>query len=151
MLEIGTVIDGKYKILHVIGRGGMSIVYLAMNERANRQWAVKEILKSDAYDLYANKKEIEMMKRLDHPHLPSIIDVIESKHALLIVMDYIEGRSLQAILQEQGALPQEEVLKWAVQLSDTLSYLHTRKPPIIYRDMKPSNVMLKPDGNVIYT
>lgn len=149
MLEIGTVIDGKYKILHVIGRGGMSIVYLAMNERANRQWAVKEILKSDAYDLYANKKEIEMMKRLDHPHLPSIIDVIESKHALLIVMDYIEGRSLQAILQEQGALPQEEVLKWAVQLSDTLSYLHTRKPPIIYRDMKPSNVMLKPDGNVM--
>lgn len=149
MLEIGTVIDGKYKILHVIGRGGMSVVYLAINERANRQWAVKEIVKRRAYDRYADKKEIEMMKRLSHPHLPGIIDVIENQDTLLIVMDYIEGRSLQALVQEQGALPQEEVLKCAVQLSDTLSYLHTRNPPIIYRDMKPSNVMRKPDGNVM--
>lgn len=149
MLEVGSVIDGKYKILNVIGRGGMSIVYLAMNERVNRQWAVKEILKRDAYHLYANRREIEMMKGLSHPHLPGIVDVIENRDALLIVMDYIEGRSLQELLQERGALPREAVLRWAVQLCDTLSYLHTRRPPIIYRDMKPSNVMLKPDGNVM--
>lgn len=149
MLEVGSVIDGKYKILNVIGRGGMSVVYLAMNERVNRQWAVKEILKRDAGYLYANIREIEMMKKLDHPHLPSIIDVIENRDALLIVMDYIEGRSLQELVRERGALPREAVLRWAVQLSDTLSYLHTRRPPIIYRDMKPSNVMLKPDGNVM--
>ena len=65
MLENGSVVDGKYKILNVIGRGGMSVVYLAMNERVNRQWAVKEIRKQDAYHLYANKREIEMMKKLN--------------------------------------------------------------------------------------
>lgn len=149
MLETGTVIDGKYKILNVIGRGGMSRVYLAMNERVNRQWAVKEIRKQDACHLHANKKEIEMLKRLSHPHLPGIVDVIENRDTLLIVMDYIEGRSLQDLLNEYGAQPQEQVLSWAGQLCDTLSYLHSRKPAIIYRDMKPSNVMLKPDGNVM--
>ncbi len=149
MLEIGMVVDGKYKILNVIGRGGMSVVYLAMNERVNRQWAVKEILKKDPCHLHANKKEIEMLKKLRHPHLPCIIDVIENEDSLLIVMDYIEGRSLQDLLNERGAGSQEEVLTWAGQLCDALSYLHTRKPAIIYRDMKPSNVMLKPDGSVM--
>lgn len=149
MLKTGAVIDGKYKILNVIGKGGMSVVYLAMNERVNRQWAIKEISKRDRYHLHANKKEIEMMKKLRHPHLPGIVDVIENQNSLLIVMDYIEGRSLQDILAETGAQPQEKVLKWARQLCDVLSYLHTRKPAVVYRDMKPANVMLKPDGNVV--
>lgn len=149
MLETGSVIDGKYKILNVIGRGGMSTVYLAMNERVNRQWAVKEILKNDVHHLHANKREIEMMKKLKHPHLPGIVDVIENQDSLLIVMDYIEGRSLQDILSEYGAQTQKDVLKWAKQLCDVLSYLHTRKPAVIYRDMKPANVMLKPDGNIM--
>lgn len=148
-MEPGTLIDGKYKILNVIGRGGMSIVYLAMNERVNKQWAVKEILKNDVHHLHANKREIEMMKKLKHPHLPGIVDVIENRDSLLIVMDYIEGRSLQDILAEYGAQPQKDVLKWAGQLCDVLSYLHTRKPAVIYRDMKPANVMLKPDGNIM--
>lgn len=146
MLETGTVIDGTYRILHVLGRGGMSIVYLAMNERVNRQWAIKEVPKDD-YRM--DKKEMEMMKKLRHPHLPGVIDVIERGDSLLIVMDYIEGRSLQNILAEYGAQPQDQVIRWARQLCDVLSYLHTREPAIIYRDMKPSNVMLKPDGNVM--
>ena len=149
MLKIGSVIDGKYKILNIVGRGGMSIVYLAMNEKANKQWAIKEIIKNDYRNLDVERKEIEMMKRLKHPNLPAIVDVIEQKNSLLIVMDYIEGRSLEDIVQEYG--PQEEtlVVKWAKQLCDVLHYLHTQNPPIIYRDMKPSNVMLKPDGNVM--
>ena len=149
MLKIGSVIDGKYKILNIVGRGGMSIVYLAMNEKANKQWAIKEIIKNDYRNLDVERKEIEMMKRLKHPNLPAIVDVIEQKNSLLIVMDYIEGLSLEDIVQEYG--PQEEtlVVKWAKQLCDVLHYLHTQNPPIIYRDMKPSNVMLKPDGNVM--
>ena len=149
MLRIGSVIDGKYKILNVIGRGGMSVVYLAMNERVNKQWAIKEVRKEGGRDLQMDQKEIEMMKKLKHPHLPSVVDVIEHRDCLLIVMDYIEGRSLQDLLAEQGALPQEQVLSWAGQLCEVLSYLHTREPAIIYRDMKPANVMLKPDGNIM--
>lgn len=146
MLKIGTVIDGKYKILDVIGRGGMSVVYLAINEKANRPWAIKEILKKD---FRAEKKEIHMMKRLHHPRLPGIADVIEEEESLLIVMDYIEGRSLGTLLEEQGAQPEKLVLDWAKQICEVLIYLHSRTPAIIYRDMKPANVMLKPDGNVV--
>ena len=149
MLKIGSVIDGKYKILNIAGKGGMSVVYLAINEKVNKQWAIKEIVKKDYRDFNIEKKEIEMMKCLKHPNLPTIVDVIERKDTLLIVMDYIEGRSLEDIVQEQGSLDEKLVIRCAKQLCDVLNYLHTRTPPIIYRDMKPSNVMLKPDGNVV--
>ena len=152
MLEIGSIVDGKYKILNKIGQGGMSIVYLAMNERANKQWAIKEVRKDGVKDFEVVKQglivEIDMLKRLSHPNLPSIIDVIDQKDTFLIVMDYIQGNSLKDRLDEFGAQPQELVIEWAKQLSDVLGYLHTRKPAIIYRDMKPSNIMLKPDGKL---
>ena len=152
MLEIGSVIDGKYKILNKIGQGGMSTVYLAMNERANKPWAVKEVRKDGAADFEVIKQsqimETNLLKKLDHPNLPSIVDVIDQKDCFLIVMDYIEGKPLSDALKEQNSLPCEDVIEWAKQLCDVLEYLHTRKPPIIYRDMKPSNVMLQPDGTV---
>ena len=153
MLEIGSVIDGKYKILNVVGKGGMSVVYLAMNERANKQWAIKEVRKDGMQSFEVVKKnlvaETDLLKKLNHPHLPSIIDVIDCDDTFLIVMDYIEGNPLSKALETSGAQNQDDVIEWAKQLCDVLGYLHSRKPPIIYRDMKPSNVMLKPDGNVM--
>lgn len=152
MLEIGSLVDNKYKILNKVGQGGMSIVYLAMNEKANKQWAIKEVRKDGVLDFDAVKQglvvETDMLKRLSHPSLPSIIDVIEGDDTFLIVMDYIQGNPLSKALEEYGAQPQEYVIEWAKQLCDVLGYLHTRTPAIIYRDMKPANVMLKPDGNV---
>lgn len=153
MLEVGSLIDGKYKILSEIGHGGMSVVYMAINEKANKTWAIKEVRKEGILDFEAVRQglivETEMLKKLKHPNLPSIIDVIEDDKTLLIVMDYIEGNSLSKTLSEYGAQPQELVIEWAKQLCDVLGYLHTRTPAIIYRDMKPSNIMLKPDGNLI--
>lgn len=152
MLQIGSLVDGKYKILNKVGQGGMSVVYLAMNEKANKQWAVKEVRKDGVLDFEAVKQglvaETDILKRLDHPYLPSIIDVIDTDESFIIIMDYIQGNSLNKALDEFGAQPQDEVIKWAKQLCDVLGYLHTRTPPIIYRDMKPANVMLKPDGNI---
>ena len=152
MLKIGSVIDGKYKILNQIGKGGMSIVYLAMNERANKQWAVKEVRKDGVQDFEIVRQglivEMEMLKRLRHPYLPTIIDVIDTEDSFLIVMDYIEGKPLSRALAEHGALPQEYVIEWAKQLCEVLGYLHTRKNPIIYRDLKPDNIMLRPDGSI---
>ncbi len=152
MLEIGSIIDGKYKILNKIGQGGMSIVYLAMNERANKQWAIKEVRKDGVKDYEVVKQgliaETDILKRLNHPNLPSIIDVIDREDTFLIVMDYIEGRTLDYWLKKEGAQPQERVVEWAKQICDVLGYLHSRKPPIIYRDLKPANVMLKPDGQI---
>lgn len=152
MLETGTLVDGKYRVLSEIGHGGMSIVYMAINEKANKTWAIKEVRKNGVLDFEAVKQglivETEMLKRLKHPNLPSIIDVIEDEQTLLIVMDYIEGNSLSKALDEYGAQPQDRVIEWAKQLCDVLGYLHSRTPAIIYRDMKPANIMLKPDGNL---
>lgn len=153
MTEIGSVIDGKYEILKEIGRGGMSVVYLAMDKRLNKQWAVKEIRKkgngkNDEIVVNSLLAEANMMKRLDHPALPRIVDIIDNGVTIYVVMDYIEGESLDKILNEYGAQSEELVIGWAKQLCDALGYLHSQKPPIIYRDMKPANVMLKPEGNI---
>lgn len=152
MLEIGSLVDGKYKILNKVGQGGMSVVYLAMNEKANKQWAVKEVRKDGVKDFEVVKQglvvETDILKKLNHPNLPSIIDVIDQEDSFIIIMDYIQGNSLNKALEEFGAQPQEHVIEWAKQLCDVLGYLHSRPNPIIYRDMKPANIMLKPDGNV---
>lgn len=153
MTEIGTVIAGKYEVLREIGRGGMSVVYLAMDTHLNKQWAVKEIRKkgsgkNDEIVVNSLLAEANLMKRLDHPALPRIVDIIDNGVTIYVVMDYIEGESLDKILNEYGAQPEEKVINWAMQIADALSYLHGQKPPIIYRDMKPANVMLKPEGNI---
>lgn len=153
MLENGTIIDGKYKILNKIGQGGMSVVYLAMNEKANKQWAIKEVRKDVTKNFDIIKQglitETNLLKKLNHPNLPSIIDVIDGEDTFLIVMDYIEGVPLSVKIEEDGAQSQDEVIDWALQLCDVLNYLHTREKPIIYRDIKPGNIMLKPNGDLI--
>lgn len=153
LATVGTVIDGKYELLKLIGKGGMSRVYLAMDKRLNKQWAVKEIIKNtrsrnNEIIVQSLIAEANLMKKLDHPALPRIVDIIENKNTIYVIMDYIEGESLSSELDKHGAQPQELVIEWAKQLGEALDYLHTRKPPIIYRDMKPANVMLKPDGSV---
>lgn len=152
MTQIGSVIDGKYEILTEIGRGGMSVVYLAMDKRLNKQWAVKEVRKkgvskNDEIVVNSLMAEANLIKRLDHPAFPRIVDIIDNGQTIYIVMDYIEGESLDKILEEHGAQSEDNVIHWAMQICDALNYLHSQKPhPIIYRDMKPANLMLKPEG-----
>ena len=114
MLEIGSLVDGKYKILSEIGHGGMSVVYMAINEKANKTWAIKEVRKDGVLDFEAVRQglivETDLLKKLRHPNLPSIIDVIENQDNFLIVMDYIEGNSLSTALEEYGAQQQEAVI-----------------------------------------
>jgi serine/threonine-protein kinase len=153
LAAIGSVIEGKYEILKLIGQGGMSKVYLAMDKRLNKQWAVKEIEKRgrDQHNdiiIQSAIAEANLIKKLDHPALPRIVDIIDNGYCFYVIMDYIEGEPLSKIVDEYGAQPQDLVIDWAKQLCDVLDYLHTRTPSVIYRDMKPANVMLKPDGNV---
>lgn len=150
MFEPGTLIEGKYKILDEIGKGGMSVVYRAVVERANKMWAVKVVRKDGKNDYNIVKQnliaEIETLKEVRHPKLPEIADIIDNDDSYIIIMDYIEGRSLDDIWHEKHALPEKDVIDWAKQLCEVLGYLHS--VGVIYRDMKPSNVMLQPNGEV---
>ena len=151
MLNVGEYVDGKYKILGEISRGGMGVVYMAINEKVNKTWAVKVAQRNGLHDNNMAIQSLAADRRtlvgLSHPHLPSIVDVYETETSMMLVMDYIQGNPLSTSLRETGALPQQDVIRWVMQLCDVLGYLHSRN--IIYRDLKPSNVMLKPDGNVV--
>lgn len=152
MLKEGTVLDEKYEILRQIGEGGMSIVYLARNNRMNMQLAVKEIKndgsKSTEILLKGLEREANILKDVDHPVIPRIIDIVKHAGTICVVMDFIEGENLADKLKEVERFSQDQVIEWGLELASALEYLHSMNPPIIYRDMKPSNVMLKPDGGV---
>ncbi|MDR2357700.1 MAG: serine/threonine protein kinase [Oscillospiraceae bacterium] len=152
MLETGALIGGKYRVLEEIGRGGMSVVYAAVGVASGGLWAVKEVRKDGARDLAVTRRslrvEMELLRKLSHPSIPGIADIIERQSSFLIVMDYMDGAPLSRTVSEQGAQPPERVIRWAKQLCDVLGYLHSRAPAIIYRDIKPSNIILRPDGSV---
>lgn len=153
MATIGTLIEGKYEILTMVGKGGMSEVYLAMDRNLNKQWAIKEIKKrardkNNTVIVQSAMAEANLMKKLDHPCLPRIVDIIDKEDVIYVVMDYIEGVSLNKVLEKEGAQSQDTVIEWAKDLCGVLDYLHSQNPPIIYRDMKPANIMLQENGSI---
>lgn len=152
MDKIGSVIDNRYEITQYINKGGMSAVYLAVNTRLGNRWAVKEIKKTNDVnnDIYINSLIVEanIMKNFDHPAFPRIVDIVDTDEALYLVMDFIEGKTLDQILKEYGPQNENTVTNWMIEICNAISYLHHQNPPIIYRDMKPSNVMLKPNGAI---
>ena len=153
MLEIGSVLKDRYKILKQIGAGGVSRVYLAMDEKMNKQVAVKAICFKDCLNTgtYINnyKREIDKVKRLDSPAIHKIYDVIENDNSIIVVMDYMQGKDLAQILKEQGPQPEEKVIEWGKQLCDALDYLHSQNLPLLYLNLKPSEIWLKPDGQIM--
>ena len=152
MAEKGSYINNKYEIKELIGQGGMSKVYLAYDTKLGKNWALKEIKRhgEDKNGIYEASALIEanILKKLDHPALPRIVDIIENNEYLYVIMDYIEGENLEDILREKKRIPQEIVLKWAGELCSVLKYLHGRHPPIIYRDMKPGNIIVLSTGRI---
>jgi serine/threonine-protein kinase len=140
--------EQTYQILSTLGRGGMGSVYLVRHLRLGTLWAMKEVRRGagQKVDLLG---EANMLKRLNHPALPRIIDIYDDAESIYIVEDYIEGVSLDRRLQEEKKFPERQVRIWASQLCNVLRYLHGQKPhPVIYRDMKPGNIMITPDGDV---
>lgn len=152
MAKVGDIIDGKYEILTEIGRGGMSVVYLARDRRLNKQWAIKEAKKNPG----ANSAIFEMtpiaeanlLKSLEHPNIVRIVDIIEYNNLIYIVEDFVEGNSLNEEVKRGPSSP-KDVIRWGKQLCDVFTYLHSRNPKIIYRDMKPANVQLSPDRKTV--
>ena len=143
-----TTFNSTYETRSVIGKGGMSTVYLAEHQRLHTRWAVKEVRKNQGirFDFLA---ESNLLKNLRHPMLPRIVDIFETEEYVYLVEDYVEGISLSELLQQQKKVDEAQGLRWFRDLCGVLNYLHSQTPyPIIYRDMKPSNIMLQPDGTL---
>ena len=147
-MEVVATIGGKYEIIREIGGGGMGKVYLAEDSRLHMKWAVKELECGREYMSSARRAEISVLRRASHPNIPRITDVFSEKGRTYLVMDYIEGRTLEEVIRRGRKIPVRDILRWSVELSSALSYLHSMKPPVIYRDMKPSNIMIRPSGSV---
>lgn len=145
-------IEKRYELLAEIGRGGMSVVYLAKDHHLGKHWAVKRIsrqqLKQYGMDRSDVLREVELMKRLEHPGLPILIDFIEETDAFCLVMEYVKGETLAMYRRRQGALDEKRLCAIGIQLCMILQYLHEQKPPVLYLDMKPENVMYGEDGRV---
>lgn len=145
-MQVGDFFNGRYVIEKILGNGGMGRVYLARNINTDTLWAIKEVYGSETsrIDLMA---EPNLLKKLDHPALPTLFDILEQNGKLYMISDYIDGISLDKKLEAEGKIAEEIVIEWGIQLCKALDYLHRFQPnPIIYRDMKPSNIILSNSG-----
>ena len=156
-LPAGQMLDGRYRVHKVLGQGGMGRVYLANDTRlANRPVAAKEMIIGDGI---AEKKAIEdfarearVLSALSHPGIPNVIDYFAENHRHYLVMEFVAGGDLQGMLDQlgpRGKLPEARVVRWARQILEVLTFLHSQSPPIIYRDLKPGNIMIDKDGHAM--
>lgn len=147
-----SVLGGRYEILKVIHTSGMANIYLVSDKNLNKQWCLKEIVKSEAgknmIEYRSLLQEADIMKSLNHSGIPRIVTIEEENDSIFIVMDYVEGVSVKEWLNKKGTIKQSVVVSWMKQVCNILIYLHNRKEPIFYRDMKPDNIMIQDDGNI---
>jgi serine/threonine protein kinase len=148
-LEQGSLLQGRYRIVDILGQGGMGSVYRAIDENLGVEVAVKENLFTT--DEYARQFRLEavILANLRHPNLTRVTDhFVIGDQGQYLVMDYIDGEDLRQRMERIGNIPEEEVVKIGAEICSALSYLHSRKPPVLHRDLKPGNVKITPDGHV---
>jgi serine/threonine protein kinase/Flp pilus assembly protein TadD len=157
-LPIGTILDRKFKVVQVLGEGGMGTVYKVeqLGTTPPYYYAVKELLISQNTSneeriaaIERFNKEIELLRGLKHPRIAALTMPFQDRGNYYFVMEFVPGRSLEKILEEsKGPLPEEQTVKWMMQVCEALSYIHSRNPPIILRDLKPGNIMITHNNEV---
>lgn len=148
-LERGTLLNKRYRIVEILGQGGMGSVYRAVDENLGVDLAVKENLFTT--DEYARqfRREATLLASLRHPNLPRVTDHFEvDNRGQYLIMDYIEGEDLRQRMDRDGRIPEEDVIVIGIAICEALNYLHTRKPQVVHRDIKPGNVKIAPDGRI---
>lgn len=149
MPEIGQTLAQRYKICRKLGQGGSAQVYLAYDRKSGRYRALKEIKAfGGGKNQGAAQQEAELIARLKYPYFPEILEILKTSEAEYIVMEYLEGETLGSRLRRLGPQPWQEVRRWGMDLCLMLGYLHGCNPPLIYRDMKPDNVIIQPGDNL---
>jgi len=148
-LENGSLLNGRYRIERTLGQGGMGAVYLATDESLGILCAVKENLNLSPESERLFRREATLLASMRHPNLPRVTNHFVLGSEQYLVMDFVEGQDLKERLARDGALPEAEVLQWATQICDALTYLHSLTPPIIHRDIKPANIKLTASGEAM--
>ncbi len=150
MLSPNTLLQNRYLVVRLIGQGGMGAVYEARDQRLNHTVALKETFFDEDEGRRAFEREARLLARLKHPALPRVSDYFSDKQGQFLVMEFIPGTDLGDMLKRRGgAFSLEEVSRWADQLLDVIEYLHGQQPPIIHRDIKPQNLKLNQQGQLI--
>jgi serine/threonine-protein kinase len=159
-LTSGTILWSRYRILDLVGQGGMGAIYQAEDLRLEgRLCAIKEVIPdADTSKEYqeqsqaAFRREASILARLDHANLPKVSDFFLFNGRNYLVMDFVPGQDLREVIEQarhkDSFTPEEQVLTWAEQLIDALHYLHEQDPPVLHRDIKPSNIKLTPNGTI---
>ena len=153
MLNPGQVLNNRYEIIKIVGKGGMSTVYQARDTKSGNLLAIKDVARGGSDDAALIERTLvsegNMLKQLSNPHLPKIYDFIVNPENYLLIMDFIHGESLDKVITREGAQSMDRVLDWGMQICEVFEYLHHQPVPIIYRDMKPANVILQPNGHLM--
>src|SRR5512137_579431 len=148
-LEQGAILHGRYRIVEILGQGGMGSVYRAIDENLGVEVAVKENLFTT--DEYARQFRLEavILASLRQANLPRVSDhFVVNNQGQYLVMDYIEGEDLRQRMERIGNIPEEDAILIGASICDALAYLHSRRPPVLHRDLKPGNVKITPEGHV---
>jgi len=148
-LARGMILHERYRIVEILGQGAKSTVYHAVDEKLGMDVVVKENLsKTDEY-VRQFRLEAVILASLRHPNLPRGTDhFVTGDQGQYLVMDYIEGENLQQRLEHTGNITEDEAILIGAAICDALNYLHSRKPPILHRNIQPANVRITPDGHV---
>ncbi|MEQ8172438.1 MAG: serine/threonine-protein kinase [Candidatus Eremiobacterota bacterium] len=155
-LSLYTLLENRYFIKQILGKGGMGAVYLAEDRRlGDRAVAIKEIIlqftgeEDKEKALVQFRTEATMLAKLDHRNLPKVIDYFEYNGKEYLVMEYINGKTLKEYIDEKTSpCTEEEVINWAVEICSALDYLHSQNPPVVFRDLKPQNIMINNSGQL---
>ena len=148
--KTGHILNNRYRIVSLLGQGGMGAVYRAWDINLNKPAAIKENLDTSSKAQEQFIREAQILARLSHPHLTRVTDYFFiPDQGQYLVMDYIEGKDLGSMLDKRGIIPESQALGWTYQICDALTYLHNQPSPIIHRDIKPANIKIRPDGKAI--
>lgn len=149
---LNKIVGGRYYVLEPLGQGGFSRVYKVKDTHSGTVYALKQYITSDPANkkklLEGMEKELNVLKYTSHPVLPKIYNLIKEDDRFFLVMEYVEGMNLKKYVETKGILKKKLLVSVMVQVCSGLYYLHSMEPPVVYRDLKPSNIMFMEDGCV---
>ena len=152
-IPLGTVLNRRYQIEHVLGSGGFGHVYLAIDQASDQPYAVKEYLVTGTSGQEQLRHEATVLSQLHHPNLPAFQDAFIERGRYYVVLNYIEGSDLtdrlRVVRQRNAIIPIAQILNWLLAICDAVTFLHNQRPIVIHRDIKPDNIRITPTGTAV--